>query len=176
VEVFSPSAESEERKSKDTMGKSLTGITSGLVMKRTRVNNAKTCGLFTRDWPERISVETAFNVDLDWVRLKVSTFFSKLAMRYPTFTFISWEIGVNLLPVNFVFCLQWIPPLTHDVWKCEMLEVLFAAVQQLRFIKVLDWVAVPITITHSDVGGCSTRERVVRAFVKTKYIVVNLKT
>jgi hypothetical protein len=81
-----------------------------------------------------------------------------------------------LPPVNFVFCSQWIPPLTHPVWKCEMLEVLFAVVHQLRFIKVLDWVVVPITIKHSDVGGCSAMQRVVRAFVKTKDMVVNLKT
>jgi hypothetical protein len=50
------------------------------------------------------------------------------------------------------------------------------AVHQLRFIKVLDWVTAPITIKHSDVGGCSAMERVVRAFVKTKDMVVNLKT
>jgi hypothetical protein len=56
------------------------------------------------------------------------------------------------------------------------LEVLFAAVHQIRSIKVLDWVAVPITIKHSDVGGCSAMERVVRAFVKTKDMVVNLIT
>jgi hypothetical protein len=70
VEVFPPSAEPEELKSKETMSYSLTGITSGLVIKRTRVNSAKTCGLFTRDWPEWISVETAFHLDLDWVCLK----------------------------------------------------------------------------------------------------------
>jgi hypothetical protein len=75
-----------------------------------------------------------------------------------------------------VFCSQWIPPLTHAVWKCETLEVLFAAVHQIRFIKVLDWMAVPITIKHSDVGGCLAMERVVRAFVKTKHMVVKLKT
>jgi hypothetical protein len=57
-----------------------------------------------------------------------------------------------------------------------MLEVMFAAVHKLRFIKVLDWVTVPITIKHSDVGGCSAMDRVVRAFVKTKDMVVNLKT
>jgi hypothetical protein len=57
-----------------------------------------------------------------------------------------------------------------------MLEVLFAAVQQLRFIKVLDWVEVPITIKHSVVGGCSDMERVVPDFVRTKDMVVNLKT
>jgi hypothetical protein len=57
-----------------------------------------------------------------------------------------------------------------------MLEVCFADVQQLRFIKLLNWVAVPITIKHYDAGGCSAMERVVRTFVKTKDMVVNLKT
>jgi hypothetical protein len=175
VEVLLPSAEPEEKNSRESMGYSLTGITSGKVMKRTRVNSAKTRGLFTQDWPEWISVETAFHLDLHWVCLKESTFVAKLALLYPTFTFISWEIVVNLPPVNFVFCSQWIPPLTHDVWKCEMLEVLFAAVQQLRFIKILDGMAVPINIKHSDVGGCSAMERLVRAFVKTKDMAVNLK-
>jgi hypothetical protein len=47
------------------MGYSLTGITSGLATKRTRVGSAKTCGLFTRDWPEWISVETDFHLELD---------------------------------------------------------------------------------------------------------------
>jgi hypothetical protein len=121
-------------------------------------------------------VETDFHLDLDWVCLKESTFFAKLSLIYPTVTFISWEIVVNLPPVNFLFCSQWIPPLTHAVWKYEMLEVLLAAVNQLRFIKVLDWVAVPITIKHSDVGGFLAMERVVRAFIKTKDMVVNLKT
>jgi hypothetical protein len=49
VGAFPPSAEPEERESKEEMGYTLTGITSGLVMKRTRVNSAKTCGLLTQD-------------------------------------------------------------------------------------------------------------------------------
>jgi hypothetical protein len=145
------------------------------MLKRAR-DNMNTCRIFARDsWPEWISVETAFHLDLDWVCLKVSIFIANLALLYSTVTLISWEIGVTLPPVNFIFYSQW-TPLTHEVWKCETLEVLFAAVHQIRFIKLLDWVAVPITITHSDVGGCSAMERVVRAFVKTKDMVVNLKT
>jgi hypothetical protein len=89
----------------------LTGITSGLLMKRTRVNSGKTFRLFTRDWPEWISVEMASHLDLDWVCLQESKFDAKLALLYPTVTFISWEIGVNLPPVNFVFCLQGNAPL-----------------------------------------------------------------
>jgi hypothetical protein len=57
-----------------------------------------------------------------------------------------------------------------------MLEVIFDDVQKLSLIKVLDWVAVPITNKKSDVWGCSSMERVVRDFFKTKRMVVNLKT
>jgi hypothetical protein len=167
-DVLPPFAGTEEIKSKEALGYSLTGITSGLVMKRARADSAKTCVLFAQDWPEWISAKTAFHLDLDWVCLKESAFVAKLSRIYPTVTFISWEIRVNLPPVNFVFCSQWIPPLTHHVWECKMLEVFFAAVHQLRFIKVLDWVEVPITIKHSDVGGCSAMERVVRAFLIPK--------
>jgi hypothetical protein len=174
--VLPPPTGPEELKSKESMGYSLNGINSGLVMKRTRVHNAKTSGLFARDWPEWISVETAFHLDLNWICLKESTCVAKLALIYPTVTFIAGDIGVNLPPVNFVFCSQWIPPVTHALWKCEMLEVLFATVHKLRFIKVLDWVSVLITIKHSYVGGCSAMEWVVRAFVKTKDMVVNLET
>jgi hypothetical protein len=129
-----------------------------------------------RSRPEWISVETAFHLDLDWVCLMEYTFVAKLAPLHPTVTFIWWKIGVTLPPVNFVFCSQWIPPLTHEVWKCETLEVIFTAVHQIRFIKVLGWLAVTIKIKHYDVGVCSAMERVVRDFVKTKYMVVNLKT
>jgi hypothetical protein len=92
-----------------------------MVLKCAR-DNVKTCGLFAQDWPEWISVEMVFQLDLDWVCLKESTFFFNLALLYPTVTFISWGIGVTLPPVNFVFCSQWIPPLTREVWKCETLR------------------------------------------------------
>jgi hypothetical protein len=55
--------------------------------------------------------------------------------------------------VNIVFRSQWIPHLTHELWKCETPEVFFATVQRPRFVKVLNWVAVPITIKHSEVWG-----------------------
>jgi hypothetical protein len=57
-----------------------------------------------------------------------------------------------------------------------MLEVLFPDAHQLRFIKVLDWAGVPINIKHYDVGECSAMKRVVWDFVKTKDMLVNLKT
>jgi hypothetical protein len=68
--------------------------------------------------------------------------------------------------VNFIFCSQWVPPLTNKVWKCERLEVLFAAVEKPRFTQVGDWESVPISIKHSEVGGCSDTTRIIRAYVR----------
>jgi hypothetical protein len=56
-------------KSEESLGYSLTGITSGMVLKRAR-DSVKTCELFARDLPECISVETASHLDLYWVCLK----------------------------------------------------------------------------------------------------------
>jgi hypothetical protein len=46
------------------IGYSLTGITSGIVKKRQVEKNGKTCGIFTKDWPEWLTVESAFDMDL----------------------------------------------------------------------------------------------------------------
>jgi hypothetical protein len=94
--------------------------------------------MFARDWSEWMLAEMAFDLYFDWVCIKESTFVANLAYLYPKVTFITWEIGVKLPPVNFAFCSQWIPPLTHEVWKCEILEVLFVAAQKPQFAKVLD--------------------------------------
>jgi hypothetical protein len=65
------------------------------------------------------------------------------------------------------------PQSTHNVLKCELLEVLF--VQLLRFIKVFYLVAVPIIIKHSNAWWCSDMERVVWDFVRTKDLLVDMK-
>jgi hypothetical protein len=52
------------------------------------------------------------------------------------------------------------------VWQCERLEVLFAAVAKLRFTQVGDWKSVPISIKHSEAGGCSDSTRIIRAYVR----------
>jgi hypothetical protein len=49
------------------LGYSLTGITSGVVKKRPEGTSGKTCGLFAKDWPEWLTVESAFDVELSWV-------------------------------------------------------------------------------------------------------------
>jgi hypothetical protein len=61
------------------------------------------------------------------------------------------------------------------VWKCERLEVLFAAVEKLRFTQVGDWKTVPILIKHSEVGGCSDSTRIIRAYVRRPAWLVDVK-
>jgi hypothetical protein len=63
----------------------------------------------------------------------------------------------------------------HKILKCETLEVIFAAVLKLRFVKVLDWVPVHITIKYSKVGGCPDMVRVIKAFVRNNNMVVDPK-
>jgi hypothetical protein len=55
------------------LGYSLTGITSGVVKKRPEGTSGKTCGLFAKDWPEWLTVESAFDVELSWVCVKEAT-------------------------------------------------------------------------------------------------------
>jgi hypothetical protein len=153
----------------------LTGITSGVVKKRHEETSGKTCGLFAKDWPEWLTVESAFDVELSWLCVKESTFLDNLASLYPKTTFLMWEPDLGLPPVNFIFCSQWVPPLTNKVWKCERLEVLFAAVEKLRFTQVGDWKSVPISIKHSEVGGCSDTTRIIRAYVRRPAWLVDVK-
>jgi hypothetical protein len=61
------------------------------------------------------------------------------------------------------------------VWKCENLEVLFAAVEKLRFTQVWDCKSVPIPIKHSEVGGCSDMTRIIRAYVRRQACLVDVK-
>jgi hypothetical protein len=68
--------------------------------------------------------------------------------------------------VNFISCSQWVPPLTNKVWKCARLEVIFAAVEKLRFTQVGDLKSVSIPIKHSEVGGCSDSNRIIRDYVR----------
>jgi hypothetical protein len=151
------------------------GITSGVVKKRHEGTSGKTCGLFAKDWPEWLTVESAFDVELSWLCVKQSTFVANLASLYPKTTFLMWEPDLGLPPVNFIFCSQWVPPLTNKVWKCERLEVIFAAVEKIRFTQVGDWKSVPIPIKHSEVGGCLDMTRIIRAYVRRPAWLVDVK-
>jgi hypothetical protein len=100
---------------------------------------------------------------------------ANLASLYPKTTFLMWELDLGLPPVNLIFCSHWVPPLTNKVWKYERLEVLFAAVDKLRFTHVGDWKSVPILIKHSEVGGCSDMTRIIRAYVRRQAWLVYVK-
>jgi hypothetical protein len=55
------------------LGYSLTGITSGVVKTRQEGTSGKICGLFAKDWPEWLTVEGAFDLELGWVCVKEFT-------------------------------------------------------------------------------------------------------
>jgi hypothetical protein len=78
-------------------------------------------------------------------------------------------------PVNFVFGSQWLPPLTNKIWYYNVLGILLASAEKLRFTKAWGWKSVPIYINHADVGGCSNMTRVIMDFVRQKAWLVDLK-
>jgi hypothetical protein len=142
----------------------LTGITSGEVKKRLFGLKRKTCGIFAKDWPEWLTVEGAFSLDLEWVCVSEATFVANLVRIYPNTTFIMRKPDMVLPPVNFVFCSQWLPLLSNKIWHCEVLEALLASAKKFRFSKAWGWKSVAIYIKHADVGDCSNITRSIRAF------------
>jgi hypothetical protein len=76
---------------------------------------------------------------------------------------------------EFVFCSQWLPPLTNKIWHCDVLEVLLASSEKFRFTKAWGWKSMHISINHADVGGCSNMTRVIVAFFGQKSWLVDLK-
>jgi hypothetical protein len=133
---------------------SLTGITSWEVKKRAFGLKRKTCGIFAKDWPEWLTVEGAFHLDLEWVCVSEATFVANLVRIYPNTTFIMRKPDMVLSPVNFVFCSQWLPLLSNNIWHCEVLEALLASAEKFRFTKAWGCKSVAISGKQADVGGC----------------------
>jgi hypothetical protein len=133
----------------------LTGITSGEVKKRLFGLKQKTSGIFAKDWPEWLTVEGAFDLDLEWLCVSEATFVANLVRIYPNTTFLMWKPDMVLPPVSFVFCSQWLPPLSNKIWHCKVLEALLAWAEKFRFTKSSGWKSVAISIKHAEKGGCS---------------------
>jgi hypothetical protein len=119
----------ETRKCKGC-GNSLTGITSGGVKKRQLCAERKVCGIFAKDWPEWLTVEGAFDLDLECVCVRDATFVDNLVIIYPKTTFIMWEMDIVLTLVIFVFSPLWLPPPTNKIWHCDVLEVMLASAEK----------------------------------------------
>jgi hypothetical protein len=122
-----------------------------------------------------LTVEGDFDLDLEWVCEREATFVANLMRIYPKTTFLTWKPEIVLPPVNFVFCSQWLPPLSNKIWHCEVLEVLFASEEKFRYTKAWGWKSMPMSINHADLGGCSNMTRIIRAFVWQKAWLVDLK-
>jgi hypothetical protein len=84
-------------------GYSLTGITSGVVKKRQVGKRGKTCGIFTKDWPEWLTVESAFDLDLDWVYVREDNVVANLVSLYPKINF--YHLGTRHYFISGEFCL-----------------------------------------------------------------------
>jgi hypothetical protein len=104
-----------------------------------------------------------------------ATFVANLVRIYPNIAFIMWKPDMVLPPVNFVFCSQWLPPLSNKIWHCEVLKALLASAKKIRFTKAWGWNSVAIYIKHTEVGGCSNTTRIIREFVRQTSWLVNLK-
>jgi hypothetical protein len=154
---------------------SLTGIISREVKKRAFRLKRKTCGIFAKDWPEWLTVEGAFHLDLEWVCASEATFVANLVRIYPNTTFVIRKPDMVLPPVNFLFCSQWLPPLSNKIWHCEVLEALLASAEKFRFTKAWGWKIDATSIKHADVGGCSNTTRIIRAFVRQTSWLMYLK-
>jgi hypothetical protein len=85
-----------------------------------------------------LTVESAFDMDLDWVCLQEAIFVANLARLKPKTTFMVWEPEIVLPPVNFIFCSHWSPPLTNKIWRCSRFEVLLATLDKLHITKSWD--------------------------------------
>jgi hypothetical protein len=57
------------------IGYSLTGITSGVVKKRQVEKNGNNCGIFAKDRPDWLKVESAFDLYLYWVYVREGGYF-----------------------------------------------------------------------------------------------------
>jgi hypothetical protein len=124
------------------------------------------CGIFSKDWPKWLTVEGAFDLDLYWVCVSEATCVANIVRIYPNPTFLMWKPDMVLPSVNFVFCSQWLPPLSNKIWHCEVLEALLESAEKFRFTKAWGWKSVSISIKHTGVGGCSDITRIIRAFVR----------
>jgi hypothetical protein len=141
-------------------------FSSGFVLKRAKGKLRKRGGIFARTWPEWLTLETAFNLELDWIFLQYITFVEELSELYPEVKIIVWQTGVILPPVEILFSSQWLPPKTHSIWGRLALELILSSVKKTRFKRHLTWKANPFVLKHEEVGGSSTVERTLYIFPK----------
>jgi hypothetical protein len=75
-----PTSEKQQNKQNISAGLdySLTGVTLGTVAKLPTLEHKHRFGLLARSWPEWVTVETAINMDIDWVCLKEPNVFDVL--------------------------------------------------------------------------------------------------
>jgi hypothetical protein len=58
-----------KRKRTENLDYSLGGVSSGFVLKLAKGEQRSRGGTFARTWPEWLTIETAFNLELEWIYL-----------------------------------------------------------------------------------------------------------
>jgi hypothetical protein len=111
------------------MDYSLGGVSSGFVRKRAKGELKKHGGNFVRMWPEWIPVETAFNLELEWLCLQETTHLEALSSLYPEVNIIVWKTGVILPPVEYLVSSLCLPPKSHWIWDDPALEFVFSSMK-----------------------------------------------
>lgn len=106
-ETRSEGSESVRRKRLEELDFSLGGLSSGFVVKRANGELKKSGGIFARTWPNWLTAETAFNLELEWICLQDNNFVEVLSELYPEVKISVWQTGVILPPVEILFSSQW---------------------------------------------------------------------
>jgi hypothetical protein len=136
------------------------------VLKRAK-GELRKCGvIFARTWPEWLTVETSFNLELEWICLQYITFVKVLSELYPEVKLSVWQTGVMLPPVEVLFSSQWLPPKTHGIWDEPSLRLVFSSVEKPCFKLHLTWNANHFVVKHGEVGVSSTMEHTFNVFSK----------
>jgi hypothetical protein len=128
-----------------------------------------------RSWTEWFMVETAINMDIDWIFLKEPTLSYILNALYPYSTVMMWKEGVVLPKVYVLMCSQWIPPKTQAVWKSPELKLVLAQVASPMFKSWLGFKYFPLRINHQEVGGMTDAEVLLRDFSKIRFTLKKVK-
>jgi hypothetical protein len=76
----------DKRKRTENLDYSFGGVSSGFLLKLAKGELRKRGGIFARTWPEWLTVETAFNLELEWICLHYITFVKVISDLYPEVT------------------------------------------------------------------------------------------
>jgi hypothetical protein len=137
------------------------------VKKQTSGLKRKTCGIFTKDLPEWLTVKGASDLGLDWcvwtrLRLWLIQRGFTPALHFScgilTWFYLRWIL--SFVPNGCLLC-----PTGYGTARCS----------KFCWLRPRSWKSVYISIKHADVGGCSNITRSIRDYVRQSAWLVDLK-